>query len=66
MREEHMQGSHPGHLPPPSKVHATGRVCEADGCETQLSIYNPARHCWQHTELSFPNYRGKRLQPHNA
>jgi hypothetical protein len=66
MQEPRMQGSHPGHLPPPSKTHGTGRVCEASGCETRLSVYNPKRRCWQHTDITFPTYRGKRLQPGNA
>jgi len=26
-----------------------------------LSIYNGGSKCWQHTDLVFPNYRGKRL-----
>jgi hypothetical protein len=62
MQDQPMQGSHPGHLPPPSKTHGTDRVCESPSCETKLSIYNPARHCWQHAEAIFPSYRGKRLQ----
>lgn len=27
-----------------------GRVCAFDGCATVLSSYNPAEHCWTHTE----------------
>jgi len=61
MQDQHLQGSHPGHLPPPSKTHERDRVCEAPGCHTKLSIYNPARHCWQHAEVQFPSFRGKRL-----
>jgi hypothetical protein len=26
-----------------------------------LSIYNLGSTCWQHAEIRFPNYRGKRL-----
>jgi len=37
------------------------RVCAAPGCATKLSIYNPSGTCWQHSDLVFPNYRGKRL-----
>ena len=66
MPDPHLQGTYPRHLPPPSKVHGTGRICEAEGCETRLSMYNPVRRCWQHTDLTFPNYRGKRLQPGSA
>jgi hypothetical protein len=26
-----------------------------------LSRYNRRDRCWQHTDLAFPNYRGRRL-----
>jgi hypothetical protein len=61
-----LQGTRPGKLPPPSQTHELGRVCQAAGCETKLSRYNASRFCWQHAEVSFPNYRGKRLQPNRA
>src|SRR5437773_4121128 len=35
-----MKGTRPGHLPDPSRPTTSGRVCEADGCSTQLSVYN--------------------------
>ncbi|HEX2032340.1 MAG TPA: hypothetical protein VHL78_13265 [Actinomycetota bacterium] len=38
-------------------------MCEAPGCETKLSMYNVRSHCWQHAEIVFPNYRGRRLAP---
>jgi hypothetical protein len=38
-----------------------GRVCSVPGCKTRLSIYNLGFTCWQHADLTFPNYRGKRL-----
>ena len=38
-----------------------GRTCAAPGCATKLSIYNLGSTCWQHADLTFPNYRGKRL-----
>jgi hypothetical protein len=41
-------------------------VCAHDGCKTKLSIYNSSDHCWQHAEVVFPNYRGKRLSPRSA
>lgn len=66
MQGQRMQGSHPGKLPPPSKTHEVGRICEAPGCQTRLSVYNPAFSCWQHTDITFPTYRGKRLQPGSA
>jgi hypothetical protein len=56
-----MKGSRPGKLPPPSQTSETGRTCEAPGCHTKLSIYNLGSTCWQHADLVFPNYRGKRL-----
>ncbi len=67
MREtEQMQGSRAGINPPPSKTHGTGRVCDAPACGTKLSMYNPSKHCWQHAEVTFPTYRGKRLSPGTA
>ena len=61
-----MKGTRPGHLPEPSRRTPTGRVCGAEGCSTRLSVYNAGLFCWQHTELEFPNYRGKRLAPGKA
>ena len=61
-----MNGSRPGHLPAPQVTQAQGRVCAHPGCETHLSVYNPRRHCWQHAEVVFPNYRGKRLSTGKA
>jgi hypothetical protein len=58
-----MKGSRPQKLPPPSQMSSGGRRCRAAGCETKLSIYNHGDHCWQHADLVFPNYRGKRLSP---
>ena len=37
------------------------RICSAPGCATTLSIYNLSSKCWQHADLKFPTYRGKRL-----
>ena len=45
----------------PSRAFEQGRVCSAPGCDTQLSKYNASDRCWQHADVSFPNYRGKRL-----
>ena len=30
-----------------------GRVCEAEGCATVLSIYNSALFCWAHSPRKF-------------
>ena len=56
-----MKGTRPGHLPPPSKPSNEVRICAAPDCETKLSVYNGSEHCWQHSDVVFPNYRGKRL-----
>lgn len=53
-------------MPRPSKVESAGRICAAPGCETALSIYNAKATCWQHTDLTFPNFRGKRLAKGSA
>jgi hypothetical protein len=56
-----MQGTRPGRLPSPSSKHGEDRTCAAEGCRTKLSKYNPSDRCWLHSEVAFPNYRGKRL-----
>jgi hypothetical protein len=61
-----MQGTRPGKLPPPSRTHGDDRVCEVQDCHTKLSRYNPAKLCFQHAEIVFPSYRGKRLAPREA
>jgi len=61
-----MQATRPGRLPPPSRTHGEDRVCEVADCRTRLSRYNPARRCWQHADVVFPTYRGKRLSPNGA
>ena len=58
-----MKGTRPGHLPNPSRTTSTGRTCREPGCATKLSVYNTSDSCWQHAEVVFPNYRGKRLAP---
>ena len=66
MAEDQMKGTRPGHLPEPTRQDASGRECAAEGCRTRLSMYNTGKLCWQHTELEFPSYRGKRLAPGQA
>ena len=61
-----MKGNRPGKLPPPQETSRRGRTCAAPDCHTKLSIYNVSGTCWQHTDLVFPNYRGKRLAPKDA
>lgn len=60
------KGTRPGHLPTPSHAGERGRVCAHDGCRTKLSVYNEGDHCWQHADVAFPNYRGKRLRTDRA
>jgi hypothetical protein len=56
-----VKGTRPGHLPPPSRTTDRDRICVEPGCTTRLSRYNEGDYCWQHADLTFPNYRGKRL-----
>lgn len=55
-----LRGSKPVQLPRPSRTYAPDRVCAADGCDTRLSVYNRASHCWLHTPTKFPVARGER------
>lgn len=57
---DYMKGSRPRELPRPNRTFEDGRVCEHEGCETKLSIYNRSAVCWQHTQLRFPFVRGQR------
>lgn len=61
-----MKATKPGHTPRPSRTASGVRVCEQPGCHTRLSVYNLRELCWQHTEIVFPNYRGKRLAENGA
>ena len=56
-----MMGSRPQKLPQPTPMTKGARICSAPDCTTRLSIYNLGSLCWQHADLVFPNYRGKRL-----
>ena len=55
-----LKGTRTGELPRPNRTYAAGRVCEEEGCETKLSVYNRSHYCWQHTPLRFPVVRGDR------
>jgi hypothetical protein len=55
-----IRGSRPQELPRPNRTYARGRVCEQEGCQTRLSVYNQARYCWQHAPVRFPLVRGQR------
>ena len=72
-RVPHVVGRQPAgehHLTAGRDLRRSGPVdrptCAAPGCSTKLSIYNLGSTCWQHADLSFPNYRGKRLAPGKA
>jgi hypothetical protein len=56
-----VKGTRPGHLPPPSRTTEEVRTCAEPGCTTKLSKYNESTLCWQHEDVTFPNFRGKRL-----
>ena len=64
MGPTNVKGTRPGKLPRPSRaIDGQQRTCEQPGCGTRLSRYNVRNRCWQHTEIAFPNYRGRRLAP---
>ncbi len=56
------KGTRPGNLPPASRTEDADRTCAHPGCTTKLSIYNARERCWQHADVVFPNYRGKRMR----
>ena len=65
-RDWSMKGSRPQKLPHASQTTDGERTCDAPNCTTRLSIYNLGSRCWQHADLHFPNYRGKRLADNQA
>lgn len=58
-----LRGTLPRTTPRPGRAHARGRVCEAEGCVTLLSIYNEGGRCWLHEPVRFPRLRGRRRRP---
>jgi hypothetical protein len=36
-------------------------VCLEAGCDTQLSIYNKGKYCYQHEPHSAPRTRGRKI-----
>jgi hypothetical protein len=60
MSDQVIRGSKPRELPRPNRTYGQDRVCEHEGCETRLSVYNKDRFCWQHTPVRFPLVRGER------
>ena len=57
-----MKGTKPGRLPRPSRAtEGDERVCSEGDCSTKLSRYNARERCWQHSDVVYPHYRGRRL-----
>ena len=61
-----MRGAPVRPLPRPSRLWTSGRVCEAEGCGTRLSIYNKSALCWVHEPLRYHLVRGKRRSKREA
>jgi hypothetical protein len=62
-----VSGNDPAKTPDrPSTTFGEGRVCDELGCATRLSTYNAGGRCWQHADIVFPNFRGKRLRRDRA
>jgi hypothetical protein len=53
-RDDLLYGPAPG-SPTSSHRSPPGRVCDVEGCETVLSIYNGSPSCWVHTLPEFPH-----------
>ncbi len=50
----------------PNRTFTRGRVCEAEGCGTVLSIYSKWKYCWQHQPVRPYFERGKRKRAEAA
>lgn len=50
----------------PNPTYPAGRVCDGDGCDTRLSIYNGSTLCWQHEPARIRLPRGPRKKPYPA
>jgi hypothetical protein len=44
-----------------TRRHTAGRVCEREGCETRLSIYNDGKACSLHAPMQVPRTRGRKV-----
>jgi hypothetical protein len=42
-----------------NRTYPADRVCDGDGCDTRLSIYNGSTLCWQHEPLRIRLPRGR-------
>jgi hypothetical protein len=52
-----------GVTPAQTPRYGAGRTCAAEGCDTRLSSYNPARWCWIHEAPSRFIARAERRSP---
>lgn len=59
MSELYMRGTMTPKAGRKSKQYEKGRVCETDGCEQVLSIYNDNVKCFKHTPKKQPRIRGR-------
>ncbi len=50
----------------PNRTYPAGRECDADGCDTRLSIYNGSTLCWQHEPARIRLPRGQRKKRYAA
>jgi hypothetical protein len=50
----------------PNRTYPADRVCDTDGCDTRLSIYNGSTLCWQHEPVHIHPPRGPEKKPHAA
>ena len=50
----------------PNRTYPAGRVCDADECDTRLSVYNGSTLCWQHEPARMHPPRGPEKKPHAA
>jgi hypothetical protein len=49
-----------------NRTYPADRVCDADACDTRLSIYNGSTLCWQHEPLRMQPSPGPEKEPHAA
>ncbi|HSH58085.1 MAG TPA: hypothetical protein VK988_00265 [Acidimicrobiales bacterium] len=53
-------GATTGEDAPPMRARP-GRVCQEEGCQTRLSIYNDGSFCSVHAPMVTPRTRGKKI-----
>jgi hypothetical protein len=60
MTDTEYRGGRIRELPRANRTYPGGRTCAAEGCSTQLSVYNKWQFCWQHEPVHQYVSRGKR------